>query len=170
MRWAFQIGIFDLKSQRSEPRGGQSGTGRWQTVHGSPGLGPRLCCLQGRQSRSERRILDVSIRRSLRRQDLMVGQSVDAVRCRVCAGHFRSESLISNLKDLNPEAVKAGQVDGRQYMVPLDWGLDSVVYRADKVDPKEESWMLAFDDRYAGKISWWDSPWTLFVAGYALGI
>ncbi len=77
--------------------------------------------------------------------------------------------LLSNFKDLNPAMVKAGQVGGKQYFIPADWGFSSVLYRADQVQPNEQSWNLLYDERYAGKISWWDSLINLVVAGYVLG-
>jgi len=67
-------------------------------------------------------------------------------------------SLISNFKHLNPFMVKAGQYGGKQYGIPDDWGLDAVLYRSDKVKPKANSWSLLYDERYKGKISWFDDP------------
>ena len=68
-------------------------------------------------------------------------------------------SLLTNFDSLNPSLVKNAQVDGKQYFIPADWGFSSVLYRADKVEPDGEvSWNLFYDDRYKGKISWWDSP------------
>jgi spermidine/putrescine transport system substrate-binding protein len=78
--------------------------------------------------------------------------------------------LISNLKYLNPNMVKAGQYKGKQYGIPADWGFDAILYRTDKVKPKELAWSLLWDERYAGKISWWDDLYMLVVAGYALGV
>jgi spermidine/putrescine-binding protein len=82
-------------------------------------------------------------------------------------------SLLSNFPDLIPELVQGGQVDGQQYFIPIDWGFSSPLYRADKVEPEGgvESWNLFFDDRYEGKISWWDSPLENFVIyGYINGL
>ncbi len=78
-------------------------------------------------------------------------------------------SLISNFKYLNPVMVKAGQVGGKQYGIPADWGFDAILYRTDKVKPKARSWSLLFDDRYAGKIAWFDDLNQLVWAGYYLG-
>ena len=64
--------------------------------------------------------------------------------------------LITNLKYLNPIMVKAGQYKGKQYGIPSDWGFDAILYRTDKVHPKEKSWSLLFDKRYGGKIAWYD--------------
>jgi spermidine/putrescine transport system substrate-binding protein len=67
-------------------------------------------------------------------------------------------SLISNFRHLNPFMVKAGQYQGKQYGIPDDWGFDAILYRSDKVKPKNNSWSLLWDDRYAGKIAWFDDP------------
>jgi spermidine/putrescine transport system substrate-binding protein len=78
-------------------------------------------------------------------------------------------SLLSNLKHLNPFMVKAGQYNGKQYGIPDDWGFDAILYRTDKVKPKARSWGLIFDDRYKGRISWFDDLNMLTVAGLYLG-
>jgi spermidine/putrescine transport system substrate-binding protein len=78
-------------------------------------------------------------------------------------------SLIPNFRHLNPSMVKAGQYDGKQYGIPDDWGFDAVLYRTDKVTPKAKSWDLLFDDRYKGKIAWFDDLNMLTVTGLYLG-
>jgi spermidine/putrescine-binding protein len=65
---------------------------------------------------------------------------------------------IPNFKQLNPFMVKAGQYNGKQYGIPDDWGFDAILYRSDKVQPKARSWSLLFDERYKGKIAWFDDP------------
>jgi len=71
---------------------------------------------------------------------------------------------------LNPFMVKAGQYGGKQYGIPEDWGFDAILYRKDKVKPKSNSWALLYDDRYAGKIAWFDDPVENFVyAGLLFG-
>ncbi len=87
------------------------------------------------------------------------------------SGFFQpwTPSLISNLKYLNPVMVKAGQFQGKQWGIPADWGFDAILYRTDKVQPKARSWSLLFDDRYAGKIAWFDDLNQLVMAGYYLG-
>ena len=77
--------------------------------------------------------------------------------------------LIPNLKQLNPAMVRAGQIAGKQWGIPEDWGFDAILYRSDKVHPKARSWSLLFDDRYAGKIAWFDDLNQLVWAGYYLG-
>jgi spermidine/putrescine transport system substrate-binding protein len=78
-------------------------------------------------------------------------------------------SLLTNFKHLNPFMVKAGQYGGKQYGIPDDWGFDAILYRTDKVKPKSNSWGLIFDDRYKGKIAWFDDLNMLTVAGLYLG-
>jgi len=77
--------------------------------------------------------------------------------------------LISNFKQLNPFMVKAGQHNGKQYGIPADWGFDAILYRTDKVKPKSRSWGLIFDDRYKGRISWFDDLNMITLAGLYLG-
>jgi spermidine/putrescine transport system substrate-binding protein len=79
-------------------------------------------------------------------------------------------SLIPNFKHLNPFMVKAGQYNGKQYGIPDDWGFDAILYRSDKVKPKSSSWGLLYDDRYQGKIAWYDDPVeNLTIAGLLFG-
>src|SRR4051794_24462013 len=77
-------------------------------------------------------------------------------------------SKIANFKHLNPFMVKAGQYGGKQYGIPADWGFDAILYRTDKVTPKGKSWGLIFDDRYKGKIAWFDDLGMITVAGLYL--
>ncbi len=76
--------------------------------------------------------------------------------------------LISNFKHLNQYMVKAGQVNGQQYGIPDDWGFDAILYRSDKVKPKAKSWGLLFDERYKGRIAWFDDIEMLEIAGLYL--
>jgi spermidine/putrescine-binding protein len=78
-------------------------------------------------------------------------------------------SLISNFKHLNSFMAKAGQYQGKQYGIPDDWGFDAILYRSDKVKPKAKSWGLLFDERYKGKIAWFDDIEMLTIAGLYLG-
>lgn len=80
-------------------------------------------------------------------------------------------SLMTNFASLNPSLAEGGKIDGEQYFIPADWGFSAPMYRADKVEPDgEASWNLMYDDRYKGKISWWDSPLENFLIwGYTIG-
>src|ERR687887_201212 len=77
--------------------------------------------------------------------------------------------LIKNFKHLNPFMAKAGQYKGKQYGIPDDWGFDAILYRSDKVHPKARSWSLLFDERYKGRIAWFDDLEMLVIAGLRLG-
>jgi spermidine/putrescine transport system substrate-binding protein len=77
--------------------------------------------------------------------------------------------LIPNLKHLNPALVKAGQYQGKQYGIPNDWGFDKILYRTDKVKPKANSYSLLFDERYKGKIAWFDDIEMPEIAGLLFG-
>jgi len=75
-------------------------------------------------------------------------------------------SQIPNFSQLNPQLEQFGNINGQQYFIVEDWGFIAPLYRADKVDPQEDSWSLLFDDRYAGKISWINTLEMLVIAGY----
>ena len=48
-----------------------------------------------------------------------------------------------------PARFKAlGQVNGKQYYVPWDWGYTSILYRTDKVKGGIDSWNALFDPRH----------------------
>ena len=79
-------------------------------------------------------------------------------------------SLIANFTQMNPAFIPDGQFNGQQYFVPVDWGFAAPLYRSDKVHPTEDSWGLLWDDRYEGKITWWDSFDMFIPAAYYKGI
>ncbi len=64
-------------------------------------------------------------------------------------------SRLSNWPDVfdSLKTFEGAQDGDKQYFVPVDWGNTSIIYRTDLVDISEESWMLLWDERYAGKIS-----------------
>jgi spermidine/putrescine transport system substrate-binding protein len=77
--------------------------------------------------------------------------------------------LITNFKYLNKFMVKAGQYQGKQYGIPDDFGFDAILYRTDKVKPKAKSYSLLFDERYKGKIGWFDDIEMIEIAGLLMG-
>jgi spermidine/putrescine transport system substrate-binding protein len=79
-------------------------------------------------------------------------------------------SLIPNFASLNPSLESQGVIDGQQYFIVEDWGFIAPLYRADKVQPAEDSWSLLWDDRYEGRISWIDTLEMLVIAGYYHGV
>ena len=79
-------------------------------------------------------------------------------------------SRLSNWNDLNPILTKAGQVDGQQYLVPWDWGYESILVRTDKVKEVPDSWADLWDPQYAGHVTIFDSGETAWItAALALG-
>jgi spermidine/putrescine-binding protein len=63
-------------------------------------------------------------------------------------------------------------LDGKVMMLPLDWGNSSVVYNTELAGDYvgEESWNILFDEKYAGRLSMYDSDSAVVVAGLALGV
>jgi len=61
-------------------------------------------------------------------------------------------SQIEGFDTINPKLYEASVFDDQVYGIPWDWGYVSLVYRADRVDPKELSWNLLLDERYKGRI------------------
>ena len=83
-------------------------------------------------------------------------------------------SLVPNMKYLNePSKAGIGERDGKVYMMPHSWGYDSILYNRAVVpddDPYTQSWSLLFEDKYAGRIGWWDvAHQMLMAAGLYLG-
>lgn len=79
--------------------------------------------------------------------------------------------LLESFKNLNPYLVEKGKVNGKQYMIPWDWGYASLLYRSDKVAPEDATgWELAWNKKYSGRISLWNgSGSNLEVAALKLG-
>jgi spermidine/putrescine transport system substrate-binding protein len=100
--------------------------------------------------------------------------------CNQSVDHWREAGLIqpidvarlSNWTDVLAalKSVPGAQADGQQWLVPVDWGTTSVVYRTDLVDIKEESYTLLWDERYAGRLAMGqDSTDTVVIAGVLSG-
>jgi spermidine/putrescine transport system substrate-binding protein len=72
--------------------------------------------------------------------------------------------------DKVPEAMKAlGQVNGKQYYLPWDWGFTSILYNTEKV-PEVDSWDALFNADYAGHIAMWDDgPAAVTTSSYING-
>jgi spermidine/putrescine-binding protein len=85
------------------------------------------------------------------------------------------QSRLEHLDEYWPELMNLpGTVsdDGKQrFFIPFDWGNSSVIYRTDKVEVKEPSWRILYDDdRYKGKVAMYDSgPPAVEIAGAILG-
>jgi len=83
-------------------------------------------------------------------------------------------SLIPNIKYVNEISKEGiGARDGKTYLVPHSWGFDSIIYDRAVVpedDPYTQSWSLLFEDKYAGRIGWWDvAHQMMMAAGLYLG-
>jgi spermidine/putrescine-binding protein len=97
----------------------------------------------------------------------------DVVRWRG-AGLIRrlDESRLEHWPDLFPDLfnLPGATINGEHWFIPIDWGNGSLLYRTDLVDVQEESWGLAFDETYKGKISMYNAVPTVTVAALVLGI
>jgi spermidine/putrescine transport system substrate-binding protein len=82
-------------------------------------------------------------------------------------------SKLSNFGDLYPVLTKinTADLDGKQWFAPIDWGNTGVLYRTDKVEPKEDSYSLLWDERYKGSISMGeDITDTAIIGGLYVGV
>ena len=72
--------------------------------------------------------------------------------------------------DKVPDSFKAlGQINGKQYYVPWDWGFTSIMYNTDHVKDVT-SWDVLFDPQYKDHISMWnDGPAAVTVSAYVHG-
>ena len=78
-------------------------------------------------------------------------------------------SKLENWDKVPPEYQELGQIDGKQYFVPWDWGFTSILYNTDEVD-EVTSWDALFNEEYAGHISMWnDGPGAVAVSSYING-
>ena len=70
-----------------------------------------------------------------------------------------------------PARFKAlGQVGGKQYFIPWDWGYTSILYRTDKVPGGIDSWAALFDPKFKSHLSMWDDgPGAVTIATYLKG-
>ena len=78
-------------------------------------------------------------------------------------------SKLENWDKVPPEYQELGQIDGKQYFIPWDWGFTSILYNTDEVD-EVTSWDALFNEEYAGHISMWnDGPGAVAVSSYING-
>ena len=66
-------------------------------------------------------------------------------------------SKLDNWPGIIPSLAEAGQVDGKQYLIPWEWGYDSLLVRTDKVKEMPDSWADMWDPQYKGHVSTFDS-------------
>ncbi len=58
--------------------------------------------------------------------------------------------------DLYPKLASQGQIDGKQYFIPWEWGYDSILVRKDLVKKMPSAWADLWDPQYAGHVSVFD--------------
>jgi spermidine/putrescine transport system substrate-binding protein len=80
-------------------------------------------------------------------------------------------SRLANWPDVFPFFTDAPGTlgDGKQWMIPVDWGYDSILYRSDLINLEEESWGVLWDKKYAGKVSYGTELYPA-IAGAALAL
>lgn len=85
-------------------------------------------------------------------------------------------SRLTNYADIWPKfkEIPETQVDGKTWFVPFDCGNASILYRTDLVDPADvadPSWALLFNEKYAGRLSMYNTDTTLIeIAARVLGM
>lgn len=78
-------------------------------------------------------------------------------------------SKLTNWDKVPVEYQELGQIDGKQYFVPWDWGFTSILYNTDEVE-EVTSWDALFNEDYAGHVSMWnDGPGAVAVSSYING-
>jgi spermidine/putrescine transport system substrate-binding protein len=78
-------------------------------------------------------------------------------------------SKLTNWDKVPEEYRVLGQIDGKQYFIPWDWGFTSILYNTERV-PEVTSWDVLFNEDYAGHISMWnDGPGAVTVSSYIHG-
>jgi len=79
-------------------------------------------------------------------------------------------SKLTNWDKVPDYFKKIGQIDGKQYFIPWDWGYSSIIYRTDKVPGGVDSWSALLDPKFKGHISMWDDgPSAVEVSAYIHG-
>jgi spermidine/putrescine transport system substrate-binding protein len=79
-------------------------------------------------------------------------------------------SKLTNWNKVSDSLKKLGQVNGKQYFIPWDWGYSSILYRTDKIPGGVTSWNALMDPKFKGHISMWDDgPGAVTVSAYIHG-
>ncbi len=79
-------------------------------------------------------------------------------------------SKLKNWDKVPDSFKKIGQINGKQYCVPWDWGFTSLLYRTDKVTKPVDTWAALMDPAYKGHISMWDDgPSAVTTSSYIHG-
>ena len=79
-------------------------------------------------------------------------------------------SKLKNWDKVPDSFKKLGQINGKQYYLPWDWGFTSILYNTSKVSGTIDSWNALFNQSYAKHISMWDDgPAAVTVSSYIHG-
>lgn len=79
-------------------------------------------------------------------------------------------SKLTNWDKVPDNFKKMGQVNGKQYYLPWDWGFTSILYNTSKVSGTITSWDALLDPKYTGHLSMWDDgPAAVTVSSYIHG-
>jgi spermidine/putrescine transport system substrate-binding protein len=79
-------------------------------------------------------------------------------------------SKLANWSKVPDNFKKIGQINGKQYFIPWDWGYTSILYRTDKVPGGIDSWSALMDPKFKGHVSMWDDgPGAVAVSAYIHG-
>jgi spermidine/putrescine transport system substrate-binding protein len=78
-------------------------------------------------------------------------------------------SRLTHWNDVFPSLRQPIFADGKIWIAPFSWGNSSVVYRTDKVTPKEESWEILWDESLKGKLSQRDDVEVVALTGLLIG-
>jgi spermidine/putrescine transport system substrate-binding protein len=65
-------------------------------------------------------------------------------------------SRLTNWDKVPDRFKELGQIDGKQYFIPYDWGFSSILYRTDLAPEAGASMASLLDPAYSGHISMWD--------------
>jgi len=79
-------------------------------------------------------------------------------------------SKLTNWDKVPDNFKKIGQINGKQYFIPWDWGFTSILYRTDKIPGGIDSWSALLDPNYTGHIAMWDDgPGAVTISSYIHG-
>ena len=79
-------------------------------------------------------------------------------------------SKLTNWDKVPDQLKKMGEVNGKQYYVPYDWGFTSILYNTEKITTPIDSWSALMDPQYKGHISMWnDGPGAVTISSYIHG-
>lgn len=79
-------------------------------------------------------------------------------------------SRLTNWDKVPDSFKKIGQINGKQYFLPWDWGFTSILYRTDKIPEGVDSWAALMNPKFKGHVSTWDDgPGAVTVSAYIHG-